>query len=527
MPRRALTWLRRHVGLLATLVALAPFVAAAVGDIVHDEMADRRWGDMALIELATGDVGNHAVLLGPYSRFGWHHPGPTLFYLLALPYRLIGSNPVGIALGGALITGVAAAGSAWIAYRRGAKPLLLWTLVVIGLFGHATGRIVADAWNPWVTILPFALAVLLAWSVACRDVWAFPALVGIASFIVQSHVGYLPTVVVVFAGGTGLGVLALVRARHAPDWDEQRRRATAAGAVGLAVAAALWALPVVEQFVHRPGNLTRLVGYWEDSDSHHRLRRSMDVAAAEVGVIAGAASGDAERPGSATGGLGHWTAWVSGAALAGTAAFSARRRWWDLLALAGLTAAAWGAAAYSLTRVDGPLLFYLTAWIAALGIPLWIAVGGSIIRLAAERHPNHTKTRTAALITTLLVIAGLAVVNSFALAEVPSRTEKADVVDAALAVTDTAVAESECGPIRVRVGRGGSWVAWAVVLRLDRQGVDFGAERSGVTELHLADWYLVEPADQGTVLIASSPDGDPLDVRLRAVEYPCAGRLRV
>ena len=55
--------------------------------------------DYAYTELLTRDVGHHPVLTGLYSRTDWNHPGPTLFYLLALPYRLTGSASIGIHVG--------------------------------------------------------------------------------------------------------------------------------------------------------------------------------------------------------------------------------------------------------------------------------------------------------------------------------------------------------------------------------------------------------------------------------------------
>lgn len=516
--------MRRYLALLATFVALAPFAAAAIADTVRS--VDHRWGDLALIELATDDVGSHPVLLGPYSRFGWHHPGPALFYLLALPYRLSGASSFGISIGGAIITGAAAAGIAWIAYRRGGRPLLLWTLVVVSLFVYATGRVVADVWNPWVTILPFALTVLLAWSVACRDLWAFPALVGVASFVVQTHVAYLPTVLVVSGAGIVIAVLALARDK---EGHQRRRQATAVGLVAAAVAAALWVLPVVEQFAHEPGNVGNLVSYWRDSESEHGFRQSLDVASAEVGVIAGTAVGNRETPGRSSTRTWHWTALLSAAALAAAAAIAVRRRWWDLLALATLTGAAWLVAAYSLTRVTGSLLLYLTAWVAALGIPLWITAGVAVIRLGVDEPPRRwmsdPKTKGAVLIATLLVLVGLAIANIDGLSAEPERGRRAAIVDHALDVADEAVAGSECGPIRVRIGNGGKWLAWAVILRLEREGVDVAAERTDVTELHLDDWYLIDPADEGTVLIAGHPrGGDQLDDRLRVVEYACPDR---
>src|SRR6266566_7457995 len=80
--------------LLGCLAAvLAPFVVGLV------RVLFLRWtpaGDWALLELRTRSVGGaHTPLLGPYSRFGWNHPAPALFLVLAVPYRLLGSRPDG------------------------------------------------------------------------------------------------------------------------------------------------------------------------------------------------------------------------------------------------------------------------------------------------------------------------------------------------------------------------------------------------------------------------------------------------
>ena len=49
--------------------------------------------DIALIESRVRDIGTRSTpLVGPYSRYGWNHPGPFFFYALTIPYRLLGSN---------------------------------------------------------------------------------------------------------------------------------------------------------------------------------------------------------------------------------------------------------------------------------------------------------------------------------------------------------------------------------------------------------------------------------------------------
>ena len=77
----------------AIALALVPFV------VVGDRLARRASvtttcpsADQAWIELQIRDIGHDPVLLGPYSRFGWFHPGPILYYLLWLPYRITGST---------------------------------------------------------------------------------------------------------------------------------------------------------------------------------------------------------------------------------------------------------------------------------------------------------------------------------------------------------------------------------------------------------------------------------------------------
>jgi hypothetical protein len=54
-----------------------------------------------------------ALLVGPYSRFGWHHPGPLYFYLLAPWYWMSGLHTAGMQAGAFAINFSAVLLMAW------------------------------------------------------------------------------------------------------------------------------------------------------------------------------------------------------------------------------------------------------------------------------------------------------------------------------------------------------------------------------------------------------------------------------
>lgn len=76
----------RLVALIAVCAAL-PFVVSTIVVLARPSTFALR-GDSAVIELAVRNAAAFAQHLGPYSRFGWTHPGPLWFYALAPIYVL-------------------------------------------------------------------------------------------------------------------------------------------------------------------------------------------------------------------------------------------------------------------------------------------------------------------------------------------------------------------------------------------------------------------------------------------------------
>lgn len=242
----------------ASVLALLPVFVLLVTRAGRDYLPH---GDIAIIDLRVRDlVAGDFPLLGAYSRYGWNHPGPMFFFVLAPLSALAGGAAWATMVGGALLQAVAIALSARLAWRRGGLLLLLLVLAAITLATHAIGaRILLDAWNPHVAVPFLALFVLQVWSVTLGDRWQLVGAAVVGTFLVQTHVGYIPLVA---AGAAYAVVLTVVdQRRHKKMWAPWRRPAIVAAAVGVV----LWIPTVVEELTTDPGNLTRLARYARSS----------------------------------------------------------------------------------------------------------------------------------------------------------------------------------------------------------------------------------------------------------------------
>ena len=150
--------------LFVALVALSPLGVGAYTLVRDAKTSGELFGDRAVIALTAADVWRTPVLLGPYSRFYWHHPGPVYFYVLGVWNWAFGGRSVGLTLGATGINLAAAVGVLAVAHRRGGRPLVAWTALLMAFYLLAIGPVAFDVWNPSVTLLPFAFALMLAWS---------------------------------------------------------------------------------------------------------------------------------------------------------------------------------------------------------------------------------------------------------------------------------------------------------------------------------------------------------------------------
>jgi hypothetical protein len=257
---------------LGVVLLLLPLVVSAGVLLVQVGSGFHPVSDNAQNELLTRDVGRHFLTLGPYARDGWNHLGPAMYYLLAVPYRLTGSNSVGMYVGALTINGIALAGITLIARRRGG--LAGWLVTVLGLafILHALGAdFLRDPWNPSLTVLPFTLLVFLVWELAAGEAWALPVAAGVASFLVQTHIGYAPLALPLLLGGAlWLAVVTLRKTRTGNARGTELQRVVRASVVAGLVLVVMWVPPVVAMIRNTPGNPRTAARYFLHPDTRHQ-----------------------------------------------------------------------------------------------------------------------------------------------------------------------------------------------------------------------------------------------------------------
>jgi hypothetical protein len=464
-----MTWLRRRVdgGHLLVAVALLPFVAAAVALLVDVGGSYLAAEDIALTELRTADVGHHPVLIGPYSRDGWNHPGPALFYLLAVPYRLVGSRAIGLGIGALLINAAALIGIAVVARRRGGLPLLLVTLVGLATVVHGFGpRFWADPWNPYVVVLPFALVLFLVWEMACGQSWALPVGAVVATFCTQTHVGYAPLTLPLVAAGA---VALVVQARL----PEQRRglwRAAAWTLVGLAV---LWLPPVAQQLQAGPGNLRKVIRYFGRGEESHSVVEGVRAVVSQLAAVPEWVSGDRsfDRFTGEPFFLGHTPFPLLLAPLVVVVALLVRRRHGPALRLAAVVGGAMVLGAASVARTTGPAFDYRLRWNSLVAmVALVLMVWGMWLLLPDGVRGRLSRPGAMAAVGLVVLLSATSAVNA-ARAGVP-HAERSEVTHALEGPVLRSL-PTGTGPILVdAVDPGGAVYQPALVRRLERRGVD-------------------------------------------------------
>lgn len=445
---------------VASAVIGLPFVAAVARAF---RGAGRLGGDLALTELAVRAVGTHAVLVGPYSRFGWNYPGPLYFYVLAPFYWLFGADGRAITVG-AILIGLASACSILIfARRRGGSGLVLWSAIILGLLLWHLDEAAWSSWTPYATVLPAAAFLMAAWSVACVDRWALPVAAVTGSFVIQTYLAYIPLVAAV--GGAALIVCVMRMLRGAQAF--RAWRLPVALAAGLFVL--VWTPPTIDAFVHDPSNLDQLRAFQEDYIAQETYTAGDGWQATTHG-LSGFLEGRADTSDQDVAGRGaSWASVIAVGAVAAAGLLAARRRRWDALVLIGLLLVASAASVYAVSQVVDELHSHIVLWTCVLSFMAWFSVGAAVV-------PELEHSRVVRRMTVGAAVAGGVAV---AILVWPGGTS-ADTGDPRVSTLISRVERRvpDGRPVVVRLGGGGEWEwATALVAGLRQDGFNVHGER--------------------------------------------------
>jgi hypothetical protein len=262
-------WVRQHAVALAVVFVLSlPLIIAGI--VLHSEP----WApiyDMALIEQKVRDVGTlDTPLLGLIGRLGTPerpaaHPGPLGFFLLAPVYRMLGASAWALQASALFVNAVAVSVAIFIAWRRRSTAVVCLTGVGLALLMQGYGpSLLAEPWNAHFPVLWFAAFLAAVWAVACCDLAVMPIVVFAGSVCAQTHIPYVP---VCGALGALAALVAIILTARAASGSQERRRGLKTLALGFGLLFILWLPPMIEELQGSPGNGTRLIQYFGNSEN--------------------------------------------------------------------------------------------------------------------------------------------------------------------------------------------------------------------------------------------------------------------
>jgi hypothetical protein len=389
----------RRVALAVLFVLLVSLTAVAVARRAADAPSS---SDTAVIESYTLLAGRGALLVGAYSRFQWHHPGPLYFYLLAPFYAAAGWKAAGLNAGAATLAVASVALVGAILLRRRPRLAVL-TMAALALFAWRAAEATASPWHPHVAVLPLTGSIGAAAAVIAGAYGLLPLVAFLASLAGQAHVALMPCVLIVGA----MAATRVIVSATDHNRGDRARRALVLTAIVLALS---WALPLYEQLSASPrGNVTEL---WQFFIRQPHRGQPFGVAlSAWADMLVGIVRPDfypahgwpfVESP----------VRWAEALSLAAVAAVAVRGwlafRKGDtfLTAFASLLVASAAVALWSATRIDERIFDHDVFWIAGIGLLMLAALVDSLLALVSAWEPGR---RAAGLIAiALLAVAAAA-----------------------------------------------------------------------------------------------------------------------
>ena len=427
-----------------------------------------------MIELYTRHASRGQQLLGAYSQFGWHHPGPLIFYVLAPFYALGGQTVHALNAGALAINLTCVILIVWVVLTRSDASVTLTVALfaLLALFLARVPSLMISAWNPHLLVLPFIALVIICAATIAGDAALLPVAVALASFASQAHVGLVPVTQALI----GVTVIAafVVAKRGGLDLQRLRRWTN----ISVFVFIALWLLPIAEQIAITPGNATRVARYFfQDTRPGPSLWHGWTILSEaltlpfRVGfqVPQGWQFVSAATP----------LPLAAGTVLVALILIVIIRRPQDPArferALAGLCLVAAAIGFWSVMRIRETVGDYAVFWLSALGT-ISLAVVSSYVFSALVRASSPRALRAVA--ATLLVAGAIVLgVRQLVISQRPPAVRDEEAVTVQVLADDLIRTIRQSGVVHAQLQSGDRWgVAAGVILQFLKEGVPFSVD---------------------------------------------------
>ena len=382
-----------------------------------------RTGDGAMMELYTIHALHGAQRLGAYSQFGWRHPGPLLFYLLAPAYALSGRSPFGLNVGALLINVASLALMTRVVLRRHAFPpsFALLFFGLIALYVARVPQLLVSEWNPHAPVLPLGALLVVSAEAMDGNVRLLPLVAFLASFVVQAHVGFAPVtaaITLMVVGAVISQALRFAERRHAIErWTF----------LALAVLTFAWLLPVAEELIDSPGNLTELWRYFASGRGGQPVLVAWR---AWSGMLTGAFRPEFQLAvgGPFAGSSGAWPfvfATLSVAALVPCGVWAWRARHREYAALAALCCVSSAAGFLSVLRINVPIGDYQIFWLSLVGVMNVALVAAAVVSAGGRLGDRSSRMLRLSRMAAVLFIVTMTAIGYVRIADGAARSAPA------------------------------------------------------------------------------------------------------
>jgi hypothetical protein len=240
-------------------------------------------GDTAVNALQVQNALHFRELLGNYSRWHFHHPGPFFFYLFAAGeavfFRFLRIVPAPLN-GEYLAEMIFSTASLFLAIHLASihvrdrlfQPLaVLFSVIFIEVVDTSIpGSAVASLWPPYMAAFCFLLLMVCCASVAAGHWKHLPILAFAAMVMIHSHVAQMLFVTVLCSASLAVTLIREFRHDRLPETLRLHRRYLIAS---LAIVAVFLFPMVLEAAIHRPSNLDRIFEYLHAHHGEHNSWR--------------------------------------------------------------------------------------------------------------------------------------------------------------------------------------------------------------------------------------------------------------